>query len=844
MLRYVIITKIIIMKIIKKKSPLLPLALFFFIIAGDSGTTGAERLVFPVIAPFDHIVLSRHLEYFEDESAALGIEDILSGSYSDKFVPLQGKSPIIGFTRSAFWLRFDMKNPTAADYQWYLEVPNPDYDRIDLFVVHNGSVLDERKTGDLYPFRSREIRHTTYLFTINQKPGAVHSYYVRIQTRSAVSLVLDAWSPDRLRDMMKRDLLLTGLYYGAMIITLLFNLFFFISMRDRNYLYYLLFLSFFMFFQMTDEGLAFQYIWPNSTWWTNNCLPFFIFSAIVFLIMFTRKFLDLRDLYPRFDRVFLLLLFFSAAHIPFSFLIGYGYAIRIAIVCAMVVSVVSLIFAMLVHFRGYRPARYYMASWLLFFITIILYSLNTYSILPVGIMMERGPQAASLVVIILMSLALGDRVNFLRKNLERFNTDLERLVSQRTDEMNKVIRTLEVRDRILQIELDQAGAIQRGILPQTPFYSEGIKVDAYYRSMGKVGGDFFDIFSMQGGHLGVLIADVSGHGMPAAFITALAKISFSETMHSNIFPADIFSAVNTELIQAIKTDDFVTAFLLVFSPSFEVFYCNASHQPPLMLRKKSGEILSWDTNGLFLGAMLASNDMYEDGRDYLEYGDRILLYTDGVVDAVDAGRARFGEDRLRNMLRDTAGLRFEAAMKEMVRQWEAFVGDSDPVDDVTMLLIEIDPHYKELAEHREKGFKLLTEGEYQEAISELEKALDINPMDEKSQLYIGECFLNYGNYPAAVRNLESYLKKNDVDANVWYHLAKAYFILGDYSASGKASQKSTQLRSDYIEAYILYGLSMKNSGNPIEAARTWKRILQIDPDNRVAVKELRDHEAG
>jgi len=810
----------------------------FFININPAHAIPAQAPAMVLDRSFYKTNLSAHSEFFEDRSGNLSVEQIRKPDFRDSFKMLGNKSPILGFTSSAIWLRFRVSNTTPNNMVWFLEIPGPDYDSIDIYAVRNGKSDLIQRGGDRFPFYMREIKFRNFIFKIIEEPRSDTAYYVRLRTSSSIELMFTAWSQEALLRMMPRDQVLMGLYYGAMIIMLIFNLFLFVSMRDRNYLYYILFLASFIFFQLGENGLAFQYLWPGSVWWTNNSLSLFILLAIIFMILFTRSFLSIRDYFPRYDRILLLVFLFTVLYAPLSFYFGYTCSIRISIIDAVVTSVVSIVAAVLVLVRGYRPARYYLMSWLFFFITIILYSLETFSFIPLNRLMFIGPHVSSLFVVVFMSFALSDRINFMKKDLERFNTDLENLVDERTNELNDAIQNLEKRDRDLQIELELAGTIQKGILPSTPFYSDGIKIDSYYSSMGKVGGDFFDFFPMPGGHLGVLIADVSGHGMPAAFITALAKISFSETIKTSIFPSEIFSRVNTELVDAIKTDDFVTAFFMVISPTFEVFYCNASHQKPLLLRKRGGPVDAWDTGGLFLGAMLSANEMYEDGRDALNYGDRLLFYTDGMVDSVGDNREKFGEERLKELFADTAGLSFNEAMAHITSSWKQYVRESEAVDDVTFLLIELDPRYREVAEHRERGYKLLGSGQYEEAISELQKALEVNPDDEKSHLYIGECYLNYGNYALVIEHLERYLKNNDVDANVWLHLAKAHFILGDYHASGRASLKSAQLRSDHIEAQVIFGLSMKKIGNADEAERAWKRVLRIDPHNKVARKEL------
>ena len=381
--------------------------------------------------------------------------------------------------------------------------------------------------------------------------------------------------------------------------------------------------------------MAFQYLWPDFPWWAKQSIPFWVFLSAIFAIQFLRYFLDTMHYVPTIDRVLKATILLFAAVMPVSFFADYTVTIIALIAMVMMMAIFLYVVSVKVLMLGNRAARMYIITWAAFWVGTLVFSLKLFGIIPDTFVTRWMLQISSLVQVILLSLALADKINFMTEKMETANENLEGKVQERTRELNRTLRIMERKDNEIQREFDLAGDIQHGLLPQTPYYHEGVKVVAYYRLMGKVGGDFYDIFQMKGGYLGVLIADVSGHGMPAAFITALAKISFAEAIQTSLFPADIFRHVNNELVKAIKTDDFVTAFFVVISPTCDVFYCNASHQMALVLRKDMMSIETWDTNGLFMGYSLDSNDMYEDGQNQLGYGDRILLYTDGIVSAVN-----------------------------------------------------------------------------------------------------------------------------------------------------------------------------------------------------------------
>ncbi len=787
------------------------------------------------------INLGRTMEILEDPAGKWGIQDVSGTVLSKSFRQSGDDYPVFGFTRSAYWARFTVANRSERPIDWCLEVAHPQMERINLYMVDDeGKLMEERASGDILPFSSREVPFVNAIFSFTETAASSRTCYVRCRSRGPMDLFLTIWSPRALNDHAARMNVIFAVYYGAMLVMVIYNLFLFLSLRDRSFLYFVLYCLAFITFQLCLNGLAFQHLWPDHPWWAKQSIPSWVILSSIFAIQFVRYYLDTMHYVPVIDRVMKTVLLLYAVVIPVTFFADYSATIITLIALTMILAVFLYVVSIKVLMMGNRAARMYIITWAAFWIGTLVYSLKLFGIIPDNIVTRWLLQISSLAQVILLSLALADRIRFMTEKMEAANENLEGKVKERTRELDRALLLMERKDNEIQKEFDLAGDIQQGLLPETPYYHEGIKVVAYYRSMGKVGGDFYDIFLMKGGYLGVLIADVSGHGMPAAFITALAKISFAEAIQTSLFPADIFRHVNNELVKTIKTDDFVTAFFAVISPTRDIFFCNASHQMALVLRKDRMTVETWDTNGLFMGYSLESNTMYADGQTQLGYGDRILLYTDGIVTAVDRNGDPFGERRLERIFMDTASLPLEEARDRIVRVCRDHAEGVPRNDDMTMVLIEIDPAYRDLVELRDRAFKLMWNQHYQDAIPLLVKALAINSKDEQSHLYIGECYLKIGDYTRAVEHLELYLENNEFDANVWYNLAWAHYCMDDFAGTIKYSSRASNLKSNFIDAMMLTGLSLKKTGQRREAGKVFEKILAIDPDNDMAELELRE----
>jgi serine phosphatase RsbU (regulator of sigma subunit) len=239
----------------------------------------------------------------------------------------------------------------------------------------------------------------------------------------------------------------------------------------------------------------------------------------------------------------------------------------------------------------------------------------------------------------------------------------------------------------IDIELDTARRIQTGILPQRMPQVEGLTVAARYVPMSEVAGDFYDFVEVEGGGLGVLVADVSGHGVPAALIASMVKVaSAAESNHARE-PARVLTNMNRVLAGQLE-DQFVTAGYAFVDPGAgELRYSGAGHPPLMLCSADSGGISELTRNGLMLGPFPGVE--YEHVVKELRSGDRILMYTDGIVEAANSSDEQFGAARLREVLAASQGLNTEAmadALMEKVSMWAGRAID----DDATVVVIDVD----------------------------------------------------------------------------------------------------------------------------------------------------------
>jgi phosphoserine phosphatase RsbU/P len=255
-----------------------------------------------------------------------------------------------------------------------------------------------------------------------------------------------------------------------------------------------------------------------------------------------------------------------------------------------------------------------------------------------------------------------------------------------------VHRTFANEERLLAIgkELEIASQIQSSILPREVPRISGLEIAARYLPMSAVAGDFYDfLVADDEKHLGVLIADVTGHGVPAALIASMLKVAFAgQSAHADD-PARALTGLNRALCGKFE-DHFVTAaYVFVDIEKSVMRYAGAGH-PPLMLASRSpAGVRVIEENGLMLG--LFPEAAYSATEIPLRPGDRCLLYTDGVVEAMNAAQEEFGKARLEQFLAkhpDLPADRFSTALLDEISRWAGPSSGQRQDDDITVLVLD------------------------------------------------------------------------------------------------------------------------------------------------------------
>lgn len=238
----------------------------------------------------------------------------------------------------------------------------------------------------------------------------------------------------------------------------------------------------------------------------------------------------------------------------------------------------------------------------------------------------------------------------------------------------------------LESELQLARDVQSHfILRQMPTIP-GWEFAAAWEPAREVSGDFYDLIPLANGSMGVVIADVSDKGMPAALFMALSRSIMRASAAQGVAAADAVAQANRLICGDAPAGMFVSLCYAELQPSGEVAYVNAGHNPPLVYRPRTGEFAELSRTGIVLG--IDGTRTFGQGILRMESGDLILMYTDGLTEALNTQGEEFGTERLRPLIAGCAGLSASALIEQIKHTHQEFTGPVIPFDDVTLMVIK------------------------------------------------------------------------------------------------------------------------------------------------------------
>lgn len=295
-----------------------------------------------------------------------------------------------------------------------------------------------------------------------------------------------------------------------------------------------------------------------------------------------------------------------------------------------------------------------------------------------------------ILFILSQSTLIGINNSKIWNNLRYLKANLHQEVKEKTAHLEKAVGDLTLKNNILQRELSLAHEIQTSFIPALPHRGKHFKADGFYIPRELVGGDYYDFITVDGGKDAILFADASGHGIPAAFVTAMARMHFMELIGTDRNALEMTEYINESMLKSLSTIEYLTGFIIILNQDYTMNYVNVSHPGGLLMRSGQDSLETLlPTGGVFIGALENAAQHYAQNTIQLAPGDRLLLFTDGIIEQRNIQNEEFGVERLESIFlmerHSDLNLISEHIKSAWLKHCEGVTGS----DDSTLMILEI-----------------------------------------------------------------------------------------------------------------------------------------------------------
>jgi len=362
----------------------------------------------------DNKVIGKFVSILTDPSGKLSIEDVKK---STQFEPSNIETPNLELSNSTFWLKFTIKNNSPED-RLLLTLQYPTLNVCEFYSPAAGG-FTVQKLDDTKRFSERKYKHQDFIFDVQLPKGKSETYFLKVKSTEQMVLPLVIGTPQKIAESKLTHDLLWGSLMGLLVVMICYNAFVYISTKDISYLYYVFYTFFIGLTQTTLSGYTYRFIFFDSPELYHKAIIIFPALAGIALVLFTKSFLQTRTRAPRLHKLLYAVAGMYAIAMVLR-LLGYDIAsYRMIDISALSITVVVLAIAVNLAIQKYRPARLFLAAWTMFLIGIVLFVMRNLGVLPYNNFTNYTMQAGTAFEVMLLSLALADRINTLKREKEQ-----------------------------------------------------------------------------------------------------------------------------------------------------------------------------------------------------------------------------------------------------------------------------------------------------------------------------------------------------------------------------------------------------------------------------------------
>ena len=400
--------------------------------------------------------LGLNLDYFEDAKGEYKLPEIDMLRQSNRFQRSQKKVPSFGYTRSVYWAYFMVENPLITPKKLLLELAHPFMKQVTLYYSVDGKPFKKEIKGLQVDRSENEIGNRNHIFEMEFPGSSSTRFYMRFENEGPMSFPLTLWNTKA--HLKKADLeqIVLGGFYGVVFALLIYNFTIFLSLRDKSYLFYVVFLGLLIVYQLTVDGIGYQYLWSGKRWFSLNSAIISWNLVLAAYIIFSRSFLNIKSYTTILDNLLKFIVGMLVLNAILSQFWDMIWSLKIAFLAQTVGTLLLILISVLGIRNNSRPAKLYFGAMVFLLTGTILTLLKNSGVLPQNLITVWGVHFGTTAEVILLSIGLADRINEMRK--EKFIAQREAIEAHQEALVSKQlsIDTLKKTEKRIQQIFDNA----------------------------------------------------------------------------------------------------------------------------------------------------------------------------------------------------------------------------------------------------------------------------------------------------------------------------------------------------------------------------------------------------
>ena len=415
-----------------------------------------------------HIFTFKEIEVLEDAKDQYSFEAIKSKPFDQKFKASTSSTPQTKKLNTTYWFKIKIKSNDLAKKPFLLEFFDQTIDHITAYIPQNDQSFKVEELGDSNPFSKRLIHHKNFEIPIQNDGEAIQTYYFKIKSSQISDVIIVLRSAEWFISYALDEYFYFGIFYGMILVFSFYNLIMYIAIRQKQYLYYVLYNLSVGFFEMSTDGIAYQYLWPNAPGWNQVAYAFALCATSIFALLFTRELLLVKLKAPKLNQVIVgviicRLVFFVYCYLFDQSLFSYKFIEAIPLSVAFFTGIY-------IYKNGYQPARFFVLGYSFLFAGFTLKFLIMLGIawLNFGVVSYYSLSFCFVLEMVFLSFAIGDKVRILKKKKDSvqqkmirqmavnaklkdtLNQELESKVEERTREVYHKSLIIESKNQALE----------------------------------------------------------------------------------------------------------------------------------------------------------------------------------------------------------------------------------------------------------------------------------------------------------------------------------------------------------------------------------------------------------